>query len=183
MPIFLVIPFHLEQQAWFLVCVIPVVPISFRFIIPLTWCHADRLHLHEISRQMCHDHHQHYELFQYINWINDGKYHPFPRWFMLSSTTLFPSLQHKLVLVLCYTLSSLLSSICSSLPWNITTLFVKNVVGILPPLENSYTSDTYHHHHSFLGPHVVSNRDTNKWTMMFGFCTSSNPITLDVNGR
>ena len=37
--IFLVISFRLEQQAWFRVCVIPLVPITFRFIIPLTWCH------------------------------------------------------------------------------------------------------------------------------------------------
>ena len=36
--IFLVISFRLEQQAWFRVCVVPVVPITFSFIIPLTWC-------------------------------------------------------------------------------------------------------------------------------------------------
>ena len=36
MSIFLIISFRLEQQAWFRVCV--VVPITFRFIIPLTWC-------------------------------------------------------------------------------------------------------------------------------------------------
>jgi len=34
------IPFHLEQQAWFQVCVVPLVPITFRFTIPLTWCHC-----------------------------------------------------------------------------------------------------------------------------------------------
>ena len=60
-----------------------------------------------------------------------------PQWFVLSPTTLLPSVQHKLIRVLCYTLRSLLSSICSSLPWNITTFYVKNVVVILPPLENS----------------------------------------------
>ena len=37
--IFLVISFRLERQAWFRVCVVTVVPITFRFIIPLTWCH------------------------------------------------------------------------------------------------------------------------------------------------
>ena len=36
----------------------------------------DWLHLHEISRQMCHDHRQPYELFQDINRIHDEKYHP-----------------------------------------------------------------------------------------------------------
>ena len=37
--IFLIISFHLEQQAWFQVCVVPMAPITFCFIIPLTWCH------------------------------------------------------------------------------------------------------------------------------------------------
>ena len=41
---------------------------------------------------------------------------------------------------------------CSSLPWNITTFYVKNVVGISPPLKNSWYSDTSHPHHSFLVP-------------------------------
>ena len=60
---------------------------------------------------MCHDHHQHSELFQYINWVHDEKYYPCPRWSALSSTTLLPSHQHKLVHVWCYTFSSLLPSI------------------------------------------------------------------------
>ena len=38
MSIFLIISFRLEQQAWFRVCVLPMFPITFRFIIPLTWC-------------------------------------------------------------------------------------------------------------------------------------------------
>ena len=37
--IFLILSIHLEQQAWFWACVISVVPITFCFIIPLTWCH------------------------------------------------------------------------------------------------------------------------------------------------
>ena len=36
--IFLVISFHLNQQAWVRVCVVPLVPITFHFIITLTWC-------------------------------------------------------------------------------------------------------------------------------------------------
>ena len=36
--ILLVISFRLEYQAWFWVCVILLVPIIFRIIIPLTWC-------------------------------------------------------------------------------------------------------------------------------------------------
>ena len=84
------------------------------------------------------------------------------------------------LIVFCYTLISLLSSICSSLPWNIATFYVKNVVGISPPLKNPCYGDTFHHHHSFLGPRVDSNRGTHKWTMLFGFCTSSNPIALKL---
>ena len=60
-----------------------------------------------------------------------------PQWFVLTLTTLLPSVQHKLIRVLCYTLRSLLSDICSSFPWIDTTYYVKNVVVILPPLENS----------------------------------------------
>ena len=37
--IFLFISFRLEPQAWFRVCVVSVVPITFHFIIPLTCCH------------------------------------------------------------------------------------------------------------------------------------------------
>ena len=36
--IFLIISVRLEQQAWFQVCVLPMVPITVCFIIPLTWC-------------------------------------------------------------------------------------------------------------------------------------------------
>ena len=39
MSIFLIISFRLGQQSWFRVCVIPLVPITFRFIIPSTGCH------------------------------------------------------------------------------------------------------------------------------------------------
>ena len=36
--IFLVLPFHLKQQAWFRVCVVSVVSITFRSILPFAWC-------------------------------------------------------------------------------------------------------------------------------------------------
>ena len=39
MSILIVISFRLEQQAWFRVCVVPLVPITFHSIITLTWCH------------------------------------------------------------------------------------------------------------------------------------------------
>ena len=101
---------------------------------------------------MCRDHHQYFELFQDINWIHDEKYHPFHWWFVLSSTTLLPSIQHKLVRVLCCTLISLLSSLWYVLPWSITIFYVKYVVRISPPRMTSWYSDTSPHHHSFLVP-------------------------------
>ena len=130
--------------------------------------------------KVCRDHPQPYELFQDINWVHVEKYYPCPRWSALSSTTLLPSHQHKLVRVWCYTLSSLLSSNCSPLPWNINISYVINVVRISPPLKNSWYGDTSHHHHSFLGPRVDSNRGTNKWAVLFGFCPSRNPLALKL---
>ena len=73
---FLVISFLLEHQTWFRVYVTPLVSITFCFIIIWLDGIADRLHLHEILRQMCREHHQHSELFQDIYWILDEKYHP-----------------------------------------------------------------------------------------------------------
>ena len=131
-------------------------------------------------RQVCHDHHQHFDPFQDINWIHDEKYHPCPRWFVLSSTTLFPSIQHKLVRVLCYTLSSMLSSLCYVLPWSITIFMSRMSWEFHHLLRDLDTGDTSCHIHSFLGPHVVSNRKTDNWTMMCDFKTSSNPIALKL---
>ena len=101
---------------------------------------------------MCREHHHHSELFKDIDWIHVEKYHPCPRWLVLSSTTLLPFLQHKLVLVLCCTLISLLSSLWYVLPWSITIFYVKYVVRISPPRMTSWYSDTSPHHHSFLVP-------------------------------
>ena len=101
---------------------------------------------------MCREHHQHSELFQDIYRILDEKYHPCPRWFVLSSTILLPSIQHKLARVLCCTLISLLSSLWYVLPWSITIFYVKYVVRISPPRMTSWYSDTSPHHHSFLVP-------------------------------
>ena len=86
----------------------------------------------------------------------------------------------KLVPVLCYTLSSLLSSICSSLPWSITIFYVKNVMRITPPLKNSWYKWYLSPSPFFLGPRVVSNRKTDNWTWMCEFKTSSDPIALKL---
>ena len=68
---------------------------------------------------------------------------------------------------------------CSSLPWSITTLMSRmpwefhhlfRILGIVILLTITI----------FLGPCVDPDRGTNKWTMLFGFCTSSNPIALKL---
>ena len=105
--------------------------------------------------------------------IQDEKYHPCPSMNCVIIDNILASPQHKLVHVLCYTLRSLLSSICSSLPWSITILYVKNVLRIAPPLKNSWYSDTSHHHHSFLVLMLIR-------SVLFGLCTSSNPIALKL---
>ena len=132
----------------------------------------DRIFMETLDK-ICCDHHQHFNSFQDTNRIQDVKYHPCPRWFVLSSTILLPSAQHKLVRVLCYTLSSLLSSICASLPGSVTVFYVKDVVRISPPLKNSCYSDASCHHNSFLGPRV-------EWTLLCEFKNSSNPIALKL---
>ena len=146
-----------------------MVPITFRFIIPLTWCHHRSNYIFMKALDNCVVIIISILSSSRVSRIRDEKYHPFPWWFVLSSTTLLPSVQHKLVRVLCYTLSSLLSSICSSLPWNITTFYVKNVVVILPPLESSWYSNIFRLLRSFLGLRVVSNQNTDKWSVMCKF--------------
>ena len=92
-----------------------------------------------------------------------------PQWFVLSSATFLLSLQHKLVHVLCCTLISLLSSLGYDLPCSITVFYIKNVVRITPPLKNSWYSNTSGHLSSYLGPRVVSKRNTDQWSVMCKF--------------
>ena len=132
-----------------------MVLITFRFIIPLTWC---RRWLITSSWNLSTNSSSTLWVlpgYQLSSWWEIPS---LPRWIVLSSTTLLPSIQHKLVRVLCYTLRSLLSNICSSLAWSITIFYDKNVMRITPPLKNSWYSDTSHHHHSFLVP-VLTNRE------------------------
>ena len=79
-----------------------------------------------------------------------------PRWFLFSSTTLLPSVQHNLF-VFCVNLEitatqQLIFLTSEVLP----SLFVKNVVRISPPLNNSWYLNTSCHLRSFLGPRIVS---------------------------
>ena len=131
--IFLLISFALNIKLDF-EFVVPLVPITFCFIIPLTCCHRRSV---TSSRNLSTN--------VIINILRSSKISIeilmrnsilCPWWSVLSSTTLLPSHQHKLVRVWCYTSSSLLSSNCSSLPWNINISYVLKVVRITPPLMN-----------------------------------------------
>ena len=154
--IFLVLLFHIKQQAWFRVCVISVVSITFRSILPFAWCRRWAI----ISS---------WNLSINVSWSSSTFWAL--QGYRSNSCWEIPSLpldelcyhrQHyclpskrKLVLVLCRTLSSLLSNLCYVLPWSITIFYVKNVMRITPPLKNSWYSDTSHHHHSFLVPVLI----------------------------
>ena len=102
----------------------------------------------------------------------DELYYHRPPYFLPSNTNLF--------MFCVIPLSSLLSSICSSLSWSITIFYVKDVVRTAPPLKEFLVLWYFSPSPFFLGPRVDSNQDTNMWTMLLGFCTSSNPIALKL---
>ena len=92
-----------------------------------------------------------------------------PRWFLFSSTTLLPSVQHNLF-AFCVNLEitatqQLIFLTSEVLP----SLFVKNVVRISPPLNNSWYHNTSCHLRSFLGPRIVFNRNTDNGAMTCEF--------------
>ena len=128
-----------------------MVPITFDFIIPLTWCHRWSITSSwNLATNLSWTSSTFWALPRYLSnsWWEiasfalDGLgYHP--QHYCIPSNT-------KLVPVLCCTLSSLLSNLCYILPRSITIFDVKNVVRITPPLKNSCYNDTSHHHHSFL---------------------------------
>ena len=160
-----------------------MVPITFRFIIPLTWCHRRwSTSSWNLSTNMSWSSWTFWALPRYLS----------NSWWKIPSLPLNDLCYHRQHSCLPNTNLIMFCAI----PWvPCYPAFVLLYLGILPSFMSRMswefhhlskildTSDTYHHHHSFLGPHVVSNRDTNKWTMMFGFCTSSNPIAFEVNGR
>jgi len=129
---------------------------------------------------VCRDHRQHFNFFRDINWIHAEKFHACPSMICVIIDHIHAFLSNTDLVLFEWTLSSLLSSNCSSLPWNINISFVLNVVRISPPLKKSWYGDTSHHHHSFLGPRVDSNRGTNEWAVLFGSRPSSNPIALKL---
>ena len=62
-------------------------------------------------------------------------------------------------------LEFLVTQHCSSLPWIIIIFYIKDAVRNAPPLKNSFNSITSRHLRSFLGPRVVSNRNTGYRTL------------------
>ena len=111
--IFHVISFVLEQQACFWFCVVPMVPITFCFIIPLTWCHHQSVtSSRNLSTNVSWSSSTFWGLPRYLSnsWWEiasfalDGLgYHP-QHYCIPSNTNIVP--------VLCCTLSSLLSNLC-----------------------------------------------------------------------
>ena len=73
-----------------------MVPKTFRFIIPLTWC---RRWLITSSWNLSTNvswYHQHFELFQDINRNHDERYHPYPLiiWVIIDNIIAFPPTQN-----------------------------------------------------------------------------------------
>ena len=129
---------------------------------------------------MCRDHHEHCESFQNIDWIHDEKDHPFPWWFVLSSATLLPSLQHKLVRVV----------VVPWVPGNPTCLM--SYLGVLPSFMSRRLWE-FHHllrildivihlavYIQFLVPMLILTEVPTNERWCVKFKTSSNPIACKL---
>jgi hypothetical protein len=112
---------------------------------------AVRLHSLETSRQMCHDHLQHFDFFWDVNCVHGEKYPLALDDFVIIDNP-FDFISSRACPCYGWNLPSCLYCI---LPWSIAVFYVKNVVRIAPPLGNSWHSDTSHHHHSFLVPVLI----------------------------
>ena len=123
----------------------------------------DRLYPPEPPRQVCRGHHQHFDPFQDINWIHDEKCHPRPMVIWVTIDNIFTFLSS--LTCTCYG-CNLLSSSYYILPWRITT-FLSRMLWEFHHLLRILVSVILHHHHSFLGPRVVPNRNTDRWTSNF----------------
>ena len=117
--------------------VLSVFPTTSCFIIPLLDVVAKRLHLHEISRQMCRDHHQHSELFQGIDQMHDEKCHPCPLMIceIINNLIASPPTQTCSCFVLSLKFLAIQLILSSTLEYY--HLYIKNVVSIITPLKNS----------------------------------------------
>ena len=111
--ILLVISLLLEQQTWFRVCVLTVVPITFRFhhSFDLMSSSINYIFL-KTSRQICRDHCQQFDFFQVVCWNSGWEIPSFPSMNCVIIDNILTSPQHKLVHILCCILISLLSNLC-----------------------------------------------------------------------
>ena len=123
------------------------------------------------------DHLQHFDFFRDVKCVHDENtllalddfyYHRQHPWlpFITNLSTLWIQLALQLVL-------------CSALKYY-CLLCRECCGGIAPPLRNFSVWWYFSLSPFFLGPRVVFNRDTNMLTMLFEFCTSSNPIALKL---
>ena len=122
---------------------------------------------------MCRDHRQHFDSFQDINQIPDAKYHPRPLviWATINNISFFHYKLVQVVDVTCYWACitfylEVLPSFMSRMLWEL--LHLLRILGIVILLTITILSC------------VVSNRDTNRWTVLFGFRPSINPIALEL---
>ena len=169
----------LEQQAWFRVCVVSMVPLTFCFDIHFLDAIVDRSSITSswnLSTNVSSSSSTFWVLlgYQSNSWWEvpslplDDLYYHHRHHCLPSDTNLF------------MLWSSLLSSLCYVLPWSIVVFYVKNVARISTPNKNSWYK--WYLLPSLFIPWspIVSNRKTNNWTMTSEFKTSINPITLKL---
>ena len=130
--IFLVISLLLEQQTWFRVCVLTVVPITFRFhhSFDLMSSSINYIFL-KTSRQICRDHCQQFDFFQVVCRNSGWEIPSLPLDELCYHRQHYCLPQHKLVHILCCILISLLSSLYDVLPWSITVFMTRMLWGLL----------------------------------------------------
>ena len=153
-----------------------MVPITFRFNSPLTWCHR-----RSITPS--------WNLSTIVSWSSSTFWalpeYQLNSWWEIPPLPLYDLCYHRqhyclpsdTNLIMLW--SSLLSSLCYVLPWSITVPYVKDVARMTPPLKNCRYCDASRHHPSF-GPRVASNRNTNKWTLPWDFSILSNLIASEL---
>ena len=167
--IFLVIPFHLKQQAWVRVYVITVVPLTSCFIITLTWC---RRWLITSA----------WKLSTLVSWSSSTLW-ALPG-YQLSSWWEIPSLPSMICVIIGHFIAFPPTQACSCLVLYLEFLAIqqlffftleyyhllcqvcrKNFTTSHDILVQWYFSPSLF----FLGPRVVSKRNTNKWVVMCKF--------------
>ena len=123
--ILIIISFRLEQQAWFRVCVVPLVPITFHFIITLTWCRRRSITSSwNLSTNVSWSSSTLWALpgYQSDSWREIPSL-PSMSCVIIIHFIAFPPTQTCSCFVLY--LEFLATQHCSSLPWNITTFFLE----------------------------------------------------------